>query len=275
MATNAELIERAMPAPAKKPRQGRSPAFPFVPLNKALEKAEALRVAEGGRPKHYSPLPAIAKAWDMGEKTGPMKQTVAALGHFGLFEFEGSGEKRAARLTDAALRILLDKQPVSVERDALIQRIALLPTVHKELWDKWQTALPSDPTLETYLVRDRGFSEGGAKDLMAEYKATLAFAKMAEPANIPDGIEEDAVDISQELGETGQQIQRHKGSQKDKAKLMAHERELTAGLLSKDANFRLIVSGPIGVKEIERLIKKLEFDKDILAEQSENNEAAN
>ena len=60
-----------------------------------------------------------------------------------------------------------------------------------------------------------------------------------------------------------------------RAKLMAHELELTAGLLSKDANVRLIVSGPIGVKEIERLIKKLEFDKDILAEQSENDEAAN
>jgi hypothetical protein len=48
---------------------------------------------------------------------------------------------------------------------------------------------------------------------------------------------------------------------------MAGERELTTGMLSKDANFRLVVSGPIGVKEIERLIKKLEIDKDILAEQ--------
>jgi hypothetical protein len=52
-----------------------------------------------------------------------------------------------------------------------------------------------------------------------------------------------------------------------KVKVMAGERELTTGMLSKDANFRLVVSGPIGVKEIERLIKKLEIDKDILAEQ--------
>ena len=36
---------------------------------------------------------------------------------------------------------------------------------------------------------------------------------------------------------------------------MAGERELTTGLLGKDASFRLIVSGNIGVKEIERLIK--------------------
>jgi hypothetical protein len=50
---------------------------------------------------------------------------------------------------------------------------------------------------------------------------------------------------------------------------MAGERELTTGLLAKDASFRLIVSGNIGVKEIERLIQKLEIDKEILADQEE------
>ncbi len=48
--------------------------------------------------------------------------------------------------------------------------------------------------------------------------------------------------------------------------MMAGERELTTGLLSKEANFRLIVSGAVGVKEIERLIRKLELDKEILAD---------
>jgi hypothetical protein len=54
---------------------------------------------------------------------------------------------------------------------------------------------------------------------------------------------------------------------------MEGERELTTGLLSKDASFRLIVSGQIGVKEIERLIKKLELDKEILAEQQDEEAA--
>lgn len=49
---------------------------------------------------------------------------------------------------------------------------------------------------------------------------------------------------------------------------MAGERELTTGLLSKDASFRLVVSGQIGVKEIERLIQKLQLDKEILADSS-------
>lgn len=46
-------------------------------------------------------------------------------------------------------------------------------------------------------------------------------------------------------------------------------RELTTGLLTKYASFRLIVRGHVGVKEIERLIKKLEIDKEILADEGE------
>jgi hypothetical protein len=54
---------------------------------------------------------------------------------------------------------------------------------------------------------------------------------------------------------------------------MAGEPELTIGLLSKDASFRLIVSGAVGVKEIERLIKKLELDREILADTEDEDEA--
>ncbi len=44
------------------------------------------------------------------------------------------------------------------------------------------------------------------------------------------------------------------------------ERELTTGLLSRDASFRLIVSGKVGEKELDRLIRKLQLDKEILAD---------
>ena len=50
---------------------------------------------------------------------------------------------------------------------------------------------------------------------------------------------------------------------------MRGERELATGLLSKDASFRLIVSGPVGEKEIDRLIRKLVLDKEILADQED------
>lgn len=52
------------------------------------------------------------------------------------------------------------------------------------------------------------------------------------------------------------------------------ERILTTGLLAKGASFKLIVSGHVGPKELERLIQKLELDKEILADAT-TGEAAN
>jgi hypothetical protein len=48
---------------------------------------------------------------------------------------------------------------------------------------------------------------------------------------------------------------------------MTAERQLASGLLSKSATFRLIVSGAVGVKELEWLIAKLQVDRNILVEQ--------
>lgn len=48
------------------------------------------------------------------------------------------------------------------------------------------------------------------------------------------------------------------------------ERELQTGMLSSHSTYRILVSGDIGLKEIERMIKKLEFDKEILASENDN-----
>ncbi len=325
------LHKAATPAaPVKKARQGRSPAFPFVPLGTALGRAELFRVAEGGRPRHYSPLASAAAAWSMGSKTGNFLQTVAALGHFELFEFQGGGDNRAVRLTETALRILLDKQPISPERDALVSQIALAPRIHAELWQRWEVALPSNATIETYLVRDRSFSETGARDLISEYKETIAFAKLGQPAIIPpvnDGeVKADPANQEIEVGDLIQveidgslalekpdrvrAVQEHEGRRwvfvetsetgipMDQTVLIekgtgeikppvvaptlplkaadathvpvaAGEKEWLRGPLSREASYRLIVSGELGPKEIGKLIKVLQAQQAVLSDDEE------
>lgn len=48
--------------------------------------------------------------------------------------------------------------------------------------------------------------------------------------------------------------------------MSTRERQMMSGPLSREAGFRLMVCGPIGVREISRLIEKLRFDLEILAE---------
>lgn len=52
-------------------------------------------------------------------------------------------------------------------------------------------------------------------------------------------------------------------------KALGVERELASGHLSKNTRFLLIVTGHIGSKEIDNLIRKLEIDRDVLMVASE------
>lgn len=171
---------------AAKPRargtQGRSPGYPFISLEKALVRAQELKDAEG----FYSvPITSAYKAWGVSEKSSTSPLVVAALKHFGLLEYEGSGAARQCRLTDRAKRIIQDVRPDSKERAQLIRDAALTPSAHQDVLKKYPNGLPSDATLQTYLVLDRGFNETGAKALIAELRDTLAFAKVDLSGTIP------------------------------------------------------------------------------------------
>ena len=162
---------------------GRSPAYPFIPLDKALARAEALRKAIGN--KADTRVVSAMGHWGYGEKSSGGIQTAAALKHFGLIDDSGSGRDRRLKLSELALRILLDQRPDSVERKQLIQRSALLPKMHQELWERWGRDLPVDAELRHYLLLDRGFNENGAEDFIREYKATISYAGLLDFDGVP------------------------------------------------------------------------------------------
>lgn len=163
------------PKPA---RQGRSPAYPAISLQSALARAEDFRKQEG---RHSAPPTSAYKAWGLSEKGNTGRQTAAALRYFGLIEYEGRGSDRQIRLTSQALQILLDKRPESSERDELVRQAALAPTIFSEMWKEWGPNLPSEATIQTFLLKDQGFSESAAPEVISCYKNTLSFAKLNEP----------------------------------------------------------------------------------------------
>jgi hypothetical protein len=148
-------------------------------------------------------------------------------------------------------------------RNEIIKTSALRPKVIRKYWSAWGTERGSDGACLDRLMDD-GFSSNGARQFLKVYDETIAFAKLSTSDKLPStDTEDESEGAGADLGRDPPPPPPPGGS---KAKLMAGERELTTGLLSKEANFRLLVSGPVGVKEIERLIAKLELDKEILAE---------
>jgi hypothetical protein len=162
--------------------KGRSPSYPGIALGEAIQKAAVLYEKEG---RHAADSDTITGHWGYKPKTGPGMVSIAALKRFGLLEdVEGNGARRA-RLTPLALSILLDVEG-SPERQKWVREAALMPKIHAELWEQFDGRLPSDQNLRRTLELDRAFTTSGAQQFIRQFKATIAYAKLAEADKMPE-----------------------------------------------------------------------------------------
>ena len=250
-------------------QRDRSPAYPIVPLEVALARLVEFEA-------HFKRTAArrekVGEAWSIKAKAYA-DRTLAALGYFGLLEYKkGAGDGPDIVISEEGRKYLRAQQEQT--KQEVVKAAALRPKQIVKFWANWGADRPADAACIDELTMKNGFSVGGARDFLKVYDDTISFAKLSDSDKIAPDLRGEEF---QERADKDVQPQPHP-VQRQKAKLMEGERELTTGLLSKGASFRLIVTGHVGEKEIERLIKKLELDKEILADASsdgEDNEAAN
>ncbi len=244
-----------------KVQRDRSPSYPAIPLGQAIER---LITFEAYFKRHPAPVNKVGLAWGVTAKGSQADQIMAALKSFGLIEYQGSSENRQAVLSDDG-RTYLRAQQETIKREVL-KRAALKPKSIAMMWDLWGDDRPPDPVCLDALRLRHGFSDRGAPLFLKVYDATIDYAGLSGS---------DKITLESESETDGEMVESSDKSaapppvtspQKSKEGIMEGERELTTGLLSKRANFRLIVSGEVGVREIELLIRKLELDKEILTD---------
>jgi len=158
----------------------RSPSYPAINLETAIRRARELYARER---QHLASVDTIASHWKYKSLNGPAHLTLAALKKYGLIVDDGKGAARRASLTDLAVEILQNPDPRA--RDEALQRAALSPSIHRELWEKYGNAPPSDANLKWILTRERGFTETGAAEFIPVYKDTVAYAKLDSSVAAP------------------------------------------------------------------------------------------
>jgi hypothetical protein len=244
----------------------RSPNYPNIPLGAALEAVRPAYIKE-----HRNKMSRLVLAKHLGYNSlnGRALGKIGAIRAYGLIE--GSGDE---------LRISEDGQaaiaaPVgSSQKQEALGRLAGRPSLFADIRKQYPETHPSLDNLAFWLVT-QGFTQKAAEKAAKSYLSTMSLA-----AGIPDPY---TSSLDEEEGEDADPLAGIKvapptpagappPSAGHRVKAMPSERELTTGLLSKDSNFRLLVSGPFGLKEIERLIAKLTLDKEILAEIAEEDE---
>jgi hypothetical protein len=231
--------------------------FPFINLEKAIGRAQELYSADQ-RGREMATAAAFG-VWGYSEKSSGGFQTIAALKMYGLI----ATKPGKLALTDGALRYFRDER--EVERQKLLREFALKPKLVASLWKTWHVSPPADTIARSHLKAERGLTDQSSRSVLAIYKENLAFANLTTSDKPLEEEDEKEDDSGSSGGEKEKNPPPPPPPPAGKVKAMPGERELTTGLLSKDANFRLLVSGPVGVKEIERLIAKLELDKEILS----------
>lgn len=170
----------------------RSPNYPYVDLEEALDKAKTLYEAEK---RNAVPLSSAAKHWNYTEKSSGLKLTIAALKKYGFLAEAGSGY---VKVSDAAFKIIVDERPDSNERVAALQEAALSPELYRQLWEKYGTDLPSDASLRHYLLVELEFNDRIVDSVIKKYKNTISFANLKEPVIKPE-VELDAHEVSSQM----------------------------------------------------------------------------
>ena len=169
-------------------KKTRGPAVPTINLEKSLVLMRKIWEQEK---RNAAPVPSILTHWGYKQKSSGGFVAIASLKRFALLDEQGSNEKRTLKLSSLALDLLKNESTDLIEYQRLLKTAALNPKFHRDMWSKYGTEMPSDQTIESYLVFDKHFSELTAKQFIREYKDTIAFAKLKEGDTVPETTTED------------------------------------------------------------------------------------
>lgn len=246
----------------------RSPNYPACSLQKAVEYARKI-YAENHL--HKAPRPVVAKAMGYGSLNGGSLTAISALKKFGLVDEDDGGVK----VTQDALTILVEG-PSSPDRARTIVRLATKPELFSELQSAFPGRAPNDEILRSWLLR-KGFLQSTVDLPIRAYRETMELAEAQKAIYTSDTRE--AVDVvSVAATQNGEQVAPQVAELQARptpvgvaapvvtspATVAQGEREWLRGALSKQAGYRLIVSGDLGAREIGKLIKLLEAQRAVL-----------
>jgi hypothetical protein len=162
-------------------KKERSPSFPFIPLKKAIERAQAMFTAHRRNQTRPS---AVSDTWGYSPSSSGFMQTIAALKAYGLIDDIGRGEDRRVQLSDLAIRILTDAREGA--RETATKDAALKPKMFMEYSVIWFPDRPSDAHCLSELTLDRGFTQEAAKLFLRVFDENMSFALHGSPDKTND-----------------------------------------------------------------------------------------
>lgn len=222
----------------------RSPSYPRISLDRAIDLAR--KVYDSAYESNVDVTTAVGLMGYQG-KSGPSLAALASLKQYGLME----GRDQALRITSLALRILHPSN--EVERLAALKSAVFLPTFYEEIGKQFSGRMPGDQVLKSHLVRNHGFTQGGADDFIRVLKDNRPY--MDAPLT---SRETSAAEPEQDSQPS---IARESLRSTEPAET-EEDREILRFRVSPDCMVRISFLGPVSQAALEKTIQYLELAKD-------------
>jgi hypothetical protein len=254
-------------------RGKRSPNYPILTLEKSLEMVRKLYDAYQQK---AVPAPLAMEAMGYSIKSGRSIQMMASLSYYQLIDAErGQIENRKVNVTNLAVTII--KHPDPKEREKAIKEAALNPSIFNKIIEKYPGQLPQERLLEWNLESEYEFNPKSIKDFIAVFRQTMDFAKIYEKGIIKEESDETKeYHLDEEEDKKMGEIQGATLKLKPCAEYShtppldaKSERQVAMYPVGRDVSVRLIASGPITMKSIEKLIQMLKINKEDFATDEE------
>jgi hypothetical protein len=229
----------------------RSPNYPSLSLGDAIDRAKQIYDAEKRTPASADTILA-----HLGYRpgVGPGLRALSALRQYGLLE-ERNGQDR---ISDDAFHILTLSE-TSQDRQNALREAAKRPALIRQVLDNYKGTIPSDLNLRDYLIKTHHFNPDSVATFIKVLRETVELAKLGSEDHT-EATDAEGAEQSAEMTEQPQ------STKSPTLPATQGERELFRFPLSQGSSVRILVSGPTGPKEIEKLIKVLQLQKELLTE---------
>ena len=166
-------VKRRSPMEEQKKRKKkviRSPGYPMISLEEALQKTNILWEKEKS-----NPIPKEVALKHLGYKTtlGYSARILSALKQFDLI----LEEKGDIKLTQNAIDLSIFN-PSDDDYNNLLKKIALYPNSYSKIYNEYNGNIPSDDTLRIKLIRDYGFNVDKVQKFLSAFRATINFVHL-------------------------------------------------------------------------------------------------
>jgi hypothetical protein len=198
--------------------------------------------------QHAAPREALATGLGYSGLHGASATAISALLKYGLLDRDGEDYK----LSERAMKIIAPHSPS--EKAEALNAAARDPALFTELIEYFKGDVPNDDLMRAYLIR-RGFAPAAIPQVIQAFRETMELVTREANAYPSDKSMRKDEDVDQNQEEGRYQVKRSGG-----------EREFFSSPLSSQTRVRILVDGPAGPKEINKLIRLLQLQKEVLQE---------